>query len=166
MISNWIILDLRSYGHWLQTSKSVKWQPCTQSFCRKSFIVTLRANRSKISTFCHISQMSTSKSPRLSLSRAIAATKIKSKSTVLLRINAWGVHLIFYIFFFFGGGGVYSREAFTQGRRLLKNTEKVTILYINVNAFVVFFYPKNGIICFINVWICDQIERVRTIRFV
>ena len=43
-------------------------------------------------------------------------------------------------------GGVYSREAFTRGRRLLKYTEKITILYINVNDFVV-FYPKNGIIC-------------------
>ena len=40
-----------SYGHWLQTSKSVKWQPSAQSFNRKSFIVTLRASRSKISTF-------------------------------------------------------------------------------------------------------------------
>ena len=62
--------------------------------------------------------------------------------TVLLRINARGVHLIFGIFFFLGG-------AYIQGRRLLQNTEKITILYINVNDFVVFFYPKNGIICFI-----------------
>ena len=41
---------------------------------------------------------------------------------------------------------------FTRGRRILKNTEKITILYINVHDFVIFFYPKNGIICFINVW--------------
>ena len=71
--------------------------------------------------------------------------------TVLLRINAGGVHLIFdifFFFFFFGGGGVYSRGAFTRGRRLLPNTERVTILNINVNDFVVSFYPKTGIILF------------------
>ena len=49
------ILDIQSVDflqfHWLQTSKSVKWQPSTQSFYRKSFIVALRASRSKISTF-------------------------------------------------------------------------------------------------------------------
>ena len=51
--------------------------------------------------------------------------------TVSLRINAVGVYLIFNIFFFFffflggGGGGVYSREAFTRGRRLLQNTKKL-----------------------------------------
>ena len=33
---------------------------------------------------------------------------------------------------------------------LLQNTERVTILYINVNGFVVFFYPKNSIIIFVN----------------
>ena len=60
---------------------------------------------------------------------------------------------------FFGGrlfkGGVYTREAFITKYR------KVTILYINVNDFVVSFYAKRGIICFINVGICDQIERVK-----
>ena len=70
----------------------------------------------------------------------------------------WGRSFNFWhFFFFFWGGGVYSREAFIRGRRLLQNTEKITILYINVNDIVV-FYPKNDIICFINVWICDQIE--------
>ena len=53
-------------------------------------------------------------------------------NTVLLRINARGVHLMFDIFF----------GALTRGRRLLQNTEEVTILYININHFVVFFYPK------------------------
>ena len=63
-------------------------------------------------------------------------------STVLLRINAGGVHLIFDIL-----GG-----AFIQGRRLheggvyYKIQRKVTILYIKVNDFVVLFHPKNGII--------------------
>ena len=75
---------------------------------------------------------------------------LKNGITVLLRINTRGVHLIFDSFFFGGGGGVYSREAFTRRRRLLQNTEGVTILYINVNDFVVFFYPKNGIILFVN----------------
>ena len=45
-------------------------------------------------------------------------------------------------------GGVYSREEFTRRRHLLQNTEKVT--YIKVNDFVVFSYPKNGIILFVN----------------
>ena len=42
---------LRSYGHWLETSNSIKWQPTTQSLYSKSFIVTLRASISNISTF-------------------------------------------------------------------------------------------------------------------
>ena len=65
--------------------------------------------------------------------------------TVLLRINAGGVHLIFEIF-----GGCLFKGGVFRGRRLLRNTEKVTILYINVNDLVVFFYPKNGIILFVN----------------
>ena len=35
----------------------------------------------------------------------------------------------FWHFFLGGRGGVYSREAFTRGRCLLQNTEKITILY-------------------------------------
>ena len=49
---------------------------------------------------------------------------------------------------FFGGrlfkGGVYTREAFIKKYR--KNCNSI----INVNDFVIFFYSKNGIICFIN----------------
>ena len=68
------------------------------------------------------------------------ASWLNKMSTVLLRINAGSIHLIFNIFW----------RAFIQGRHLLQNTEKVTILYIKFNDIVVFFYPKNGIILFVN----------------
>ena len=63
------------------------------------------------------------------------------KHTVLLGINAGGVHLIFDIFW----------GAFIQGRRLHEGGIYYKIqFYINVNDFVVCFYPKNGIILFVN----------------
>ena len=45
----------------------------------------------------------------------VVVHSVTNLHTVLLRINAGGIHLIFDIFFFFfgGGGGIYLREAFT-----------------------------------------------------
>ena len=82
--------------------------------------------------------------------------------SVLLRINAWGVHLIFDIFFV----GVYSREAFIRGRRLLQNTEKITILNISMSMISLSSILKTALSAPSTSGICDQNERVRTTRFV
>ena len=40
------------------------------------------------------------------------------------------IKILITVWFRLNAGGVYSREAFTRGRRLLQNTEKVTILEV------------------------------------
>ena len=54
--------------------------------------------------------------------------------TVLLRINAGGVHLIFEVFFFFfwgggGGGGVYSRRRLHEGGVYYKIQKSYNSIY-------------------------------------
>ena len=82
-------------------------------------------------------------------------------ATVLLRINAGGVHLIFD---FFGG-------AFIQGRRLYEGgvyykIQKKLQFYISRSMISLSSILKTALSASSTPGICDQIERVRTTRFV
>ena len=76
------------------------------------------------------------------------------KITVLRRINAGGVHLIFHIF----------RGAFIQGRRLYEGG-----VYYKIQKKLQFYIStsiRKTALSSSTSGICDQIERVRTTRFV
>ena len=51
-----IDLRLRSYGHWLETSKSVKWQPSTQSYRTENHLLsqTILSQKKKFYIFPYI----------------------------------------------------------------------------------------------------------------
>ena len=86
---------------------------------------------------------------------------LKKVYTVLLRINAGGVHLIFDFFW----------RAFIQGRRLYEGgiyykIQKKLQFYISRSMISLSSILKTALSASSTPGICDQIERVRTTRFV